>query len=383
MKRIRVLEVVEATAGGTRRHVTELVCNLDAEKFDVSVLCSTLRDPGYLADIEAMHRHGARVTVAPMVRNISPLRDAVAFYRIWRHIRGGGYDVVHTHSSKAGFLGRLAAAIVGVRAIIHTPHTFAFQMGVNPALKALYRLLERRLSRLTHRYACVSRSEQESAVAAGLETAGKCVVIENGLPESAFSVSGDPERLRRELGLAPDDLVVGTAGRFEPQKGLHDLMRAAVRVVKQVPRVQFVLMGEGSLLPSIRELRDRLGLQDRVRLPGEIEQAASFYSAFDVFVLSSLWESLPYSLLEAMAAGNAIVATRVGGVPDALVQDESGLLVPPADPEALADALVYMLTMPGRRADFGAAARQRAHERFRLDEMVRKIEALYVESAHL
>lgn len=377
MKAIRVLEVVEATAGGTRRHVTELVCNLNPEKFEVSVVCSTLRDPGYRADIEAMRRRGATVTVIPMVRNISPVRDAVAFFRIWRHIRQGGYDIVHTHSSKAGFLGRLAAAAAGVRSIIHTPHTFAFQMGVGPVFKALYRVLERRMSRLTTRYACVSRSEEESAVQAGLEAAGKCVLIENGLPESAFSETGNTEQLRRELGLKADDLVVGTAGRFEAQKGLHDLLRAAVLVLQRVPKVRFVLMGEGSLLPEIRALRDRLGLQETVLLPGEVEQAALFCKAFDVFVLPSLWESLPYSLLEAMAAGNAIVATRVGGVPDALVHGESGLLVPPADPEALAEALVYMLTMPGRRHEFGAAARLRAHGRFRLEAMVRKIEELY------
>jgi glycosyltransferase involved in cell wall biosynthesis len=377
MSRIRVLEVIEATAGGTRRHVTELVCHLPAERFDISVICSVERDPDYARDIRLMRERGASVTVVPMVRHISPLRDLVAFFRIWRIIRRGGYDIVHAHSSKAGFLGRLAAAAAGVPVILYTPHTFAFQMGAGRLRKAVYLFLERLAARVTDRFICVSGSEREAAVAAGVAEAGRFVVIENGLPAEAFEAEGDRRALRRGLGLEAEAPVVGMAGRFEPQKGHGDLVRAAARVVKRVPGVRFVLLGEGSLEAGVRRAIAEHGLEEAFLLPGLVETAREYYAVFDVVVLPSLWESLPYSLLEAMAAGKAVVATRVGGMAEAIEDGVSGRLVPPAAPAALASALVGLLESPAERQALGAAARERARSRFRLESMIAKVGELY------
>lgn len=377
MSRIRVLEVVEATAGGTRRHVTELVCRLPPARFEVSVLCSLERDPDYARDIHRMRQMGARVTVVPMVRNISPLRDGVAFGALVRHMRRGGYDIVHTHSSKAGFLGRWAAAVAGVPAIVHTPHTFAFQMGVAPWRRGVYLFLERLAARVTDRFICVCRSEREVAVAAGVAPAARCVVIENGVPLSACGRNGDRAARRRELGLAEDAPVVGMAGRFEPQKGHADLVKAAALVAARVPVVRFVLLGAGSLMPAVIAAIEQAGLREAFLLPGLVEDAVDYHAAFDVVALPSRWESLPYSLLEAMAAGKAIAATRVGGMAEAIEDGVSGRLVPPADPAAMAEALVGLLESPAERQALGAAARERARERYSLESMIARVAALY------
>jgi glycosyltransferase involved in cell wall biosynthesis len=377
MKRIRVLEVVEATAGGTRRHVTDLVCHLPPDRFELSVYCSLERDPDFARDIARMRERGVGVTVSPMRRAISPLRDAAAFFRLWRHLRRNGYDIVHTHSSKAGFLGRWAAAAAGVPVVLHTPHTFAFQMGVAPPLRLLYRLLERTASRVTDRFVCVSRSEREAAEAAGVAAAERCVVIENGVPAEAFEGGGDRAARRRELGLAAEAPVVGMAGRFEPQKGHRDLVLAAARVAQRVPGVRFVLLGEGTLVPEVKRLIGNLGLEGVFLLPGIVEDATAYYVAFDVMALPSRWESLPYSLLEAMAAGKAIAATRVGGMPEALDEGRAGRLVPPGDPGAMAEALAGLLQAPAERQALGEAARERARARYRLEDMVARVAELY------
>ncbi len=378
MTKIRVLEIVEATSAGTRRHVTDLIGHLDPGRFAVTLIGATLREKGFLDDLALMRDRGVTVVVVQMVRNISPFRDVAAYFRILRVIRQGAFDVVHTHSSKAGFLGRLAARAAGVPTIIHTPHTYAFEMGVGRIRKAFYRRLERFAAGVTDKIICVCRSEAERALKAGLAPAGKFVVIENGLSEEAFALPAEASAARRTLGLGQDDLAVGMVGRFEPQKGHLDLVRAAPQIVERFPSVRFVLVGDGAKLPAVRQLIDNLGLQAHFVLPGAVENTLAVYPAFDVFVLPSLWESLPYSLLEAMAAGRAIVATSVGGVPEAIVPDETGLLVPPASPDSLAGAIMALLANPGKRQTLGAFAKERAQSRYRLDTMVSKIESLYL-----
>ncbi len=381
MEKIRVLEIVEATSAGTRRHVTDLTGHLDSRRFAVTLVCATLREKGFLEDVQALRERGVAVVVIQMVRHISPVRDGAAFFRILRVIRRGGFDVVHTHSSKAGFLGRLAARVAGVKTIIHTPHTFAFEMGIGRVRKALYWGLEWFAACFTKRIICVCQSEADNAVKAGLAPAGKFVVIENGLSEESFSAPADQSDARRVLGLGAEARVVGMVGRFEPQKGHLDLVRAASWVVARCPDVCFVLAGEGSKWPAVRRLIDERGLGPHFRLPGVVDHPRLLYAAFDVVVLPSLWESLPYSLLEAMAAGKAIVATSVGGMPGAVVHGETGWLVPPEKPELLAAALVELLANPEKRQALGAAARARAQHRYRLGDMVAKVEALYLSLA--
>ncbi len=376
-KKIRVAEVVEATTAGTRRHVTELVCALDPARFAVTVLGSTRRDPGFLADIDRMRRHGVDVAVVPMVRPISPFRDAAALFRLLGLLRRGRFDVVHTHSSKAGFLGRLAARLAGVPRVVHTPHTFAFQMEVSPFSMGLYRTLERLAACWTDRLICVCEAEREAARRAGLDRAGRCVVIPNGLPASAFEPTPDKGALRRRLGLRPEDRVVGMIGRLASQKSPLDLVAAAAFTLKREPDVRFVLVGDGPLMPAVRREIDALGLGDRVFAPGALENGAGLVSAFDVFVLPSRWESLPYSLLEAMAAGVAIVATPVGGVPDVIVHEKTGLLAPAGSPACLALAILELLEDKSKRRTLGAAARGRAEERYRLEPLVDRIERIY------
>lgn len=374
-KPLKVLEVLEATAGGARRHLLDLVLNLPAGRFEVSVACSTQRDPRFLDDIELLEARGIRVHELPMQRSIRPIGDAIAFGRLLLLIRRGGFDVVHTHSSKAGFLGRLAGALAGVPRVIHTPHAFPFEMDVNRLSRFWYRQLERLAARGCDRIVCVCPSQR--ALAESLVEPARVVVIENGIAPRPPWEATDRERRRREWGMAADAPVVGMVGRFMLQKGHSDFVAAAARVAARLPEARFVLVGDGELKPRIEKRIFAAGLKDRFLLIPAREDVPDLLPLFDVVALPSLWEGLPYVLLEAMAAGRGVVAARVGGMADVIENGVDGLLVPPRTPAALAEAIVKLFDNAERRSTMGEHARETVMSRYGLDRMIGRLTALY------
>lgn len=377
-ERITVAEIIEATTGGTRRHLYDLVTHLDPRRFAVTVICSTLRDQTFLEDIEMFRARGVQVAVVPMVRRISPWRDAAAFARIYRLLKQHRYSVVHTHSAKAGFLGRLAARLAGIPAVVHTPHVFPFQMATNRCLRTLYFLLEKFVARFTGRFICVCPMEKDAAQQWGLAPAGKIDVIENGIDAASLETLTDERRsLAEHLGFAADDPLVGMAGRFVPQKGHRTLIRAAREVVRDFPKARFVMIGDGALRPGIERMIRRFSLEENCFIVPVRQRLSSFYAALDVAVSPSLWEGLPYVLLEAMALERAIVATAVGGVSDLIEDGRTGLTVPAKDARALADAISRLLARPQLRQRLGKAAAQVLEHRYRLQDMVGRTAAVY------
>ena len=385
MPALEVLEILEATTGGTRRHLNDLVSHLDRKRFHVSVLCSTKRNKAFVGDVERMRREGIEVKIVPMVRAIWPLADLISFVRILLHIRINKYDIVHTHSSKAGMLGRLAARLAGVPRIIHTPHVFPFQMRVAHWRQAWYSRLERLAAGLTDAFICVSRQEQQVAIEQCLASEKKFVVIENGIdiPGStdAAEVAHQRSILRAEHSIGPGAPVVATVGRFARQKGHRYLIEAVFRAREQFPALKLVLAGGGRETHAIQSQIHHLGLEDATTILGECENSTVVHRMADIVVLPSLWEGLPYVLIEAMAAGKAIVASGVGGVTDAVTDGENGLLIPPGDVDALAGALVCLLGDPELSERLGMNARATAVERYGIENMINRLEKVYESQA--
>ena len=376
--RTRLLQVIEATTGGTRHHLLDLVSALDKEQFAVSVICSDLRDKTFRSDIEAMRSDGIDVTVIQMVRHISPLRDLSAFLRILRHMKRGNFSVVHTHSSKAGFLGRIAAKCAGIPVVIHTPHVLPFEMDTGAVRKAMYFLLERIAARCADRIVCVSPSQKELAVRKGLADPDRLVVIENGIRASDYVHGTDRRRARAELGIEGEGLTVGLIGRFTRQKGQRYLLDAARQVLDKAPATRFVLVGDGETKVGLQKLAGKLGILEGCLFLEPRDDIAMLISAFDVIAIPSLWEGLPYIMLEAMAAGSAVVASRVGGIPDVIVSGETGLLVAPKDAGALARAIHDLLGDSDLRERLGSAAKNAVQSRPAQNDMVRATAELYV-----
>ncbi|MBM3149717.1 MAG: glycosyltransferase family 4 protein, partial [Chloroflexi bacterium] len=340
MSRIRVLEVMEATGGGTKKHLELLVTNLDRSSFDVTVACPSARHPSYgdestVAELQAA---GVRIHIVEMRRAIAPASDLASFWQLWSLMRRDSFDVIHTHSSKGGFLGRLAARCAGAKAVVHTAHGLYF-LGQQGFKRAFYLGLERLASRLTDCFIAVSESEKVMAIESGLFRPDQVVVIENGI--ELANVDIDLAQLQQEPGLNPHRPIVGTVSRFNPQKDPATLLRAIALLIRAAPEIQFVWCGNGELKSQAESLARHLGIHEHIVFTGYREDVLELMALFDVFVVSSLFEGLPYTLLEVMSLGKPVVATDVVGSRDVVMHEETGLLVPPQDPPALAEAVLH------------------------------------------
>ena len=361
---IRVLQLLTGTApGGGPRQVFDLVRHLPANEFNVSV--AGPRDQRFAADLRARGIELVEVAVDGVRAFPMTLR---AVERIVRDTRA---DLVHTHGKGAGLYGRLAAWLVGVPAV-HTFHGIHYE-SYSRASQTLYLALERWLAGLTHTVINVSETQQEEALALRVARPGRCVVVVNGI--DIDELAARPASGKAALGLNADDHVLGCVARFDPIKRHEVLLEALGRVVKRRPNVVLLLAGEGPEKARIDQHADRLKV--RVVNPGAIAWQTNPYSSCDLYVTASSKEGLPLAPLEAMASGLAVIATRVPGHQDVVIDGTTGLLVPPGDDAAMSVAIESLLGDPGRRRRMGQAGRERVRKEFTVQSMVAKTAEVY------
>ena len=348
---ITVLQVMEATEGGTRRHLRDLVSALDPQAFRLALAVSCGREAAFRAsDVPAYAARGVPVYEVPMRRGIAPAADALSLVRLVRAIRKVRPDVIHAHSSKAGFLARVAGACCRVP-VVYTPHVFPFLMACGARSRRLYRLLERGVRGATAAVIAVSEEEVREALLLGYAR-DRVFLIRNGVtPCESGAVAA------REKGA----LSVGFFGRLTRQKGPDIFLDAASCVVAHLPQVSFVITGDGEMAAALRERAEALQLTASVKFKGACPQSETVarMREVDVVVVPSRWEGCPYAVLEAFQAGVPLVASAVGGVPDLVKNGVSGVLVAAEDAEALCDAVLGLLRDPQRRrrlAEQGLAA---------------------------
>jgi len=383
---VRVLQVMECTIGGTRRHLRDLAFGLLARGVEVEVACAALRDPAMRRDMAAMAQRGIRVHEIPMVRAISPLKDAVHALRLLGVLLDRGFDVLHTHSSKAGALGRGVGLLASGAARVHTPHTYAAsfgggkgQGGEAPGPLGLILATERLLGRVTDRLIHVSQDERDEGQRLGVIRPERACVVPNGIDPSAFAHPQGGPGLREAHRIPAEAPLVGSVGLLNDAKG-HDLLLDAVAAL---PRrdVHVLLVGHGELEAALRAQAERLGLAPRVHFAGWRDEIGSTHDALDVFVLPSRWEGLSYALLEALAAGLPVISTRVNGSREVLQpgagEPEAGLLVPVGDVGALAAALQQLLDDRALAERLAAAGPRRVAARYTLEHMLDGTLAVY------
>lgn len=328
-------------------------------------------------ECDSRFREIGAVLARPPVWNdkISPL-DAMVLASLWRLCRKEKFDLVATHTSKGGFLGRLAACLAGVPNIVHHAHGFSFNKELSPGTKRFYVMLERFAAQTSDLIISVNEQHRQMAVALGVERAEKIQTIHNGIDLGPFSAV-NREAARRELGFDDSVLLIGAIGRLAPQKGFLYLIRAFRILFDRFPSAHLVIAGSGPMKDDLeREVREK-GLEGRVHFPGFRDDVPLLLAAFDVYAQPSLWEGHSISLIEALAAGKAIVATDIDGNREAIDSGETGLLVPPADPEALARGLELLLSGPAFARELGQQARRAAEERFTRERMVQQNLAAY------
>jgi len=373
--------------GGSARETLQTVLGHDRGRFRVSIAfgrpeTTTADDAALLkADLQQLGQADVSVfQVPPLVREINPVLDAWATVALWRLLRRVRPEVVHTHTSKAGAVGRLAARLAGIPVVIHTPHGHIFYGYYGSVASAIIRLLERHLAKITDRIVTLTDRGAQEHVQYKIASPQKFVTIHGGNSLAQFrSLRVNATVKRKELGLPPEGPIIGTVGRLVPIKGHTWLLRAVPRVLAEFPQASVVLIGDGPLLGELKELADELGITPHVVFLGTRHDIPECLAVLDLFVLPSLNEGMGRALVEAMAVGCPVVATRVGGIPDVVADGTTGLLVPPRDDRALAEAILTLLRDRSRRAAYGEAARRYVDGRFDIETMVHNIERLYDE----
>jgi len=375
---IRILHVItRMDVGGSTDDVVMTVTRLPRGEFAQGIVSGlTLEPPPRLPETLA----AAGVpweTVPSLRRNVHPAADLRALGRVWRAVRAARPDVVHTHTSKAGFIGRLAARLAGVRRIVHTPHGHIFQGYFAPAATRAFIAMERVAARFTERITVLTDAEAAQHLALGIGRPEQFVTIPSGvdLAQARGGAAGAPQ-VRRALGIPADAPLLGTVSRLVPVKGLIHLVAAIPEILRRCPRAHLALAGDGEERELLAAQAAALSVADRVHFLGFRDDVPAVIGALDLFVLPSLNEGLGKVLVAAMALGVPIVATKVGGVPEVVEDGRQGLLVPPADPAALAKAAITLLEDRAAAAAMGAAGRARA-ERFSADVMLARLAALY------
>jgi glycosyltransferase involved in cell wall biosynthesis len=307
-------------------------------------------------------------------RNPFNLRNVSALCAIWKLVRSGRYDIVHTHTSVGGFLGRIIARINRVPLILWTIHGWSFDYPMGTALRRpFFWTIEKFLDRFTDHYVAISNNMQEVGIKAGISARDKVTVIYHGIETADAPITG----ARPASRAGSTHPVVGTVGRLEPQKGVDDFLKAASMVKQRFPRARFVVVGDGPLRKELERLSTTLGMEGDVVFAGWQENVAAHLARMDIFCLSSRWEGFGIILLEAMAANVPIVATRVGGVPEIIVEGKGGILVSPGQPAEMADALCRLLADADMRERMGAFNSERVRTVFDVERMTAEYEGIY------
>lgn len=327
----------------------------------------------------AAERGVACETMAGLGREIAPLRDLAALAGLARLMRAWRPEIVHTHTAKAGLLGRLAARAASVRTVVHTFHGHVLRGYFSPAKEAVFRRLETLLARQTDALVAVSEAVRQDLVALGVARDSQIRVIPLGLELQPFAGELPRGALRREAGVPDDAPFVGMVGRLVPIKDVPTFLESARLVRETRPDARFALVGDGEERPALEARARALGLDGAVHFFGWRRELAPVYGDLDVVVNASRNEGTPVALIEALAAARPVVATAVGGTPDLLGRDERGLLVPPGEPSALARAVLESLAGSEAARRRAQAGREHVMSRHSSERLFRDVDGLYRE----
>lgn len=379
MTPIRVLHpITRLIVGGAQENTMYTAALLDKARFQAEILCGPQTgSEGSL--IEEVRQRGVPLTILPdLLRQVSPLHDLRAVWQLVDILRRGKYTIVHTHSSKAGILGRLAARLAGTPIVVHTVHGWSFHDYMPRLVRWTYILLERLCATWSDALIVVAQSDIEKGLRAGIGRPAQYHRIRSAIPLDEFDPArADPAAVRRELGLPVDAVVVGNVGRFSPQKNPLDWVRVAGIIGRAHPEVRFLLVGDGPLRPQVEARLAQEGLAGRTVLTGLRRDVPRLLSAMDIFLLTSLWEGLPRVIPQAMAMGLPVVANRADGMNEAIQDGQTGCLCAPGDIDEAARRCLELIKGPQKRLAMGKSAHDFAIQEFELSKMIAQIADLY------
>ena len=365
-----ILEVINsAQMGGGMGHLYGLFRNIDREGYHFSLAA----DQGdYLVD--EIRELDIPIHAIPLMRNRADFRGA---FHIARVAMAEGADVIHCHGTRAGFFGALAKRLCKAKKSVYTVHGFSFHKDIHPAGQRFYQAIERMLGSAHDRLISVSDYDRHEAIRRGVCPPDRICTVPNAIDFDLFNPAKVNGEFRSLLGLHKDVRLVGTAARLVPQKGIEYFIESASILHRTHPDVRFVVVGEGMLTSTLRETARQRGLADVMLFAGPSDQMPEVFAGLDVFVLSSLWEGHPLTLIEALAMERPTVATSTSGAPEILEDGKCGLLVPPKDPRGLAHAIARLLDEPEFARSLAQSGRRSVLSRYSVVKMAMQTETVY------
>jgi len=370
--------ITKLELGGAQQNTLFTVANLERRKYEPVLISGT---EGILVE-DAKKLKDVKVYLIPeLVREIRPFKDVISFLKIRRILKElkkpFSNIIVHTHSSKAGILGRWAARVAGINLIIHSIHGYSFNDYQPSFLRAFYIFIERVTSLVTTRFIAVSKANIEKGMAERIFTKDKALLIRSGIDIREFQeVKGDRMKKKEELGTDARCPLVAMIACFKTQKSPLDFVKIARIVSDNISEIRFLLIGDGVLRSEIEELIKKLGMDGKILLLGWRNDIPEILSCIDVLVLTSLWEGLPRVFPQAMASGVPVVATEVDGAPEAIKNGINGYLLPPKGIHAMAEKIVYLIRDPEKAQEMGGKGKDLVEE-FDIWKMLAQQEELY------
>ena len=381
MERVKVLRIIaRLNIGGPAIHTILLTEKLNRNLFD-SVLVAGSEDEqeGNMLDLMG-ERKISSLILPELGREISFWHDLLTFFKVYRIIRKFKPQIVHSHTAKAGTIGRLAAKLAGVPIVIHTFHGHVFHSYFSRLKTNFFLLIERFCGRFTDRVITISQRQFDDIRGFKVIREDRIVVVSLGLDLEGFvKFSHRNGEVRRELGVSDNCKLVGIVGRLVPIKNHNLFFDAARRITEKLTDVRFVVVGDGELRDELRGFIQKLGIEDKVSFLGWRNDLAKIYSDLDVLVLTSLNEGTPVAVIEAMASEVPVVATRVGGVPDLVDDGVTGYLVESGDKVGLVEAITKVLNNPEEAHMMGEAGRRKVYPDYDISNLVQHLEGLYKE----
>jgi glycosyltransferase involved in cell wall biosynthesis len=381
--RIKVLRVIaRLNVGGPALHVAYLSAGLAERGYETTLVAGSLAR-GEESMARVSEQRGVKVVALDdLHREVAPLNDLRAIVHLAKLIRRERPDILHTHTAKAGAVGRIAALLSGSARpaiIVHTFHGHVLRGYFNPVTAFGFRLLERWLATFTTALIAVSPEVRDDLVRLGVAPARKFAIVRLGiqLDERVGADAGARAETRRILGVYQDAFVVGWVGRMTGVKRTDDVLRALKGLLDRGVDAYVCLVGDGPDREHLERYAHELGIVRRCLFLGYQDEVGRFYHAIDALILPSTNEGTPVSVIEALAAERPAVATRVGGIPDVIRPGIDGFLVEVGDAEALADQLAVLARDPARRAEMGAEGRANVLERYAVERLVDDVDVLY------
>src|SRR3989339_798749 len=361
--------ITKSNFGGAQHYVYDLARELPQEKFEVVLVCG-----GAGALVEKLAATKIRtILVLSLVRDVSLFRDLASFFALWKLFRTERPNVVHLNSAKASGLGALAARFAGIPNIVFTAHGWAFNEDRSFFSRGAIKLLSWLTVMLAHKTIAVSAAVRHDTQSWPF-ISNKVTTVRNGIEGVSFL---SREEAREKLHLPLDSFVVGTIAELHPNKGLAYAIEAVATLTSKNPDVYYIILGDGEEEARLNALVRARGLQGRVLLPGFVNDASRYLKALDCFLLPSIKEGLPYVILEAGLAALPVIATTVGGVPEIIEDQRTGILASPHNTTALAGALDQLIASPTLRTSLGTSLHKKVTYDFSLDQMIASTSALY------